>query len=62
LAIPQYKILKGFKKRKKQKRKSETTIHQEHAKTLNKILLNQQYNGNPLQYSCLENPRDGGGW
>ena len=19
-------------------------------------------NGNPLQYSCLENPRDGGGW
>ena len=19
-------------------------------------------NGNPLQYSCLENPRDGGAW
>ena len=19
-------------------------------------------NGNPLQYSCLENPMDGGGW
>ena len=21
-----------------------------------------QGNGNPLQYSCLENPRDGGAW
>ena len=21
-----------------------------------------QYNGNPLQYSCLENPMDGGAW
>ena len=20
------------------------------------------FNGNPLQYSCLENPVDGGGW
>ena len=30
-------------------------------------LLHMQYifgegNGNPLQYSCLENPRDGGAW
>ena len=22
----------------------------------------QRRNGNPLQYSCLENPRDGGAW
>ena len=22
----------------------------------------QQGNGNPLQYSCLENPMDGGAW
>ena len=31
-----------------------------------KILLNQflsgEGNGTPLQYSCLENPRDGGAW
>ena len=25
-------------------------------------LLNGEGNGNPLQYSCLENPRDGGAW
>lgn len=30
-----------FLKRDKQKRKPETTVHREHAKTLNKILLNQ---------------------
>ena len=23
---------------------------------------NGEGNGNPLQYSCLENPRDGGAW
>ena len=23
---------------------------------------NRQGNGNPLQYSCLENPMDGGAW
>ena len=22
----------------------------------------EERNGNPLQYSCLENPRDGGAW
>ena len=22
----------------------------------------EEGNGNPLQYSCLENPRDGGAW
>ena len=26
------------------------------------IQLSHPYNGNPLQYSCLENPRDGGAW
>ena len=24
--------------------------------------INGEGNGNPLQYSCLENPRDGGAW
>jgi len=24
--------------------------------------LNGEGNGNPLQYSCLENPREGGAW
>ena len=24
--------------------------------------LCREGNGNPLQYSCLENPRDGGAW
>ena len=26
------------------------------------ILGNGEGNGNPLQYSCLENPMDGGAW
>ena len=25
-------------------------------------LLSGEGNGNPLQYSCLENPMDGGAW
>ena len=25
-------------------------------------LIHGEGNGNPLQYSCLENPRDGGAW
>ena len=25
-------------------------------------MLDREGNGNPLQYSCLENPRDGGAW
>jgi len=24
--------------------------------------MNREGNGNPLQYSCLENPMDGGAW
>ena len=27
-----------------------------------KILTDGEGNGNPLQCSCLENPRDGGDW
>ena len=27
-----------------------------------KIMTDLDSNGNPLQYSCLENPRDGGAW
>ena len=32
--------------------------------TLNnyKIIKHGEGNGNPLQYSCLENPMDGGAW
>ena len=26
------------------------------------LLCTGEGNGNPLQYSCLENPRDGGAW
>ena len=26
------------------------------------LLCITEGNGNPLQYSCLENPRDGGAW
>ena len=26
------------------------------------IYVYREGNGNPLQYSCLENPRDGGAW
>ena len=26
------------------------------------IIVNGEDNGNPLQYSCLENPMDGGAW
>ena len=30
---------------------------------LNILVYNsREGNGNPLQYSCLENPRDGGAW
>ena len=29
---------------------------------VNPYLKDRQGNGNPLQYSCLENPRDGGAW
>ena len=25
-------------------------------------MLNREGNGTPLQYSCLENPMDGGAW
>ena len=26
------------------------------------LILSGEGNGNPLQYSCLENPMDGGAW
>ena len=29
---------------------------------LNWGMLAEEGNGNPLQYSCLENPMDGGAW
>ena len=30
--------------------------------TLNSLKVIGEGNGNPLQYSCLENPRDRGAW
>ena len=40
------------------------SIHMETQKTLNSqsSLENGEGNGTPVQYSCLENPRDGGAW
>ena len=29
---------------------------------LSMLILIEEGNGNPLQYSCLENPMDGGAW
>ena len=29
---------------------------------INSTLMNLNFNGTPLQYSCLENPMDGGAW
>ena len=40
-------------------------LREENGLTLICILLKAQYgegNGTPLQYSCLENPMDGGAW
>ena len=34
----------------------------ETVETVTDFILGGSGNGNPLQYSCLENPRDGGGW
>ena len=34
----------------------------EHAKSREALGTKLQWLGNPLQYSCLENPRDGGTW
>ena len=33
-----------------------------HARSLGREDLPKGGNGNPLQYSCLENPMDRGGW
>ena len=40
------------------------SIHMETQKTLNSqsSLENGEGNGTPVQYSCLENPMDGGAW
>ena len=40
------------------------TLHMETQKTLNSqsSLENGEGNGTPVQYSCLENPMDGGAW
>ena len=33
-----------------------------HRATAKQNLMEGEGNGNPLQYSCLENPMDGGAW
>ena len=37
-------------------------LHRSCTADLNGILWHVPMNGNPLQCSCLENPRDGGAW
>ena len=39
---------------------SETLTMRKQKEKLRRINLPKDTNGNPLQYSCLENPRDGG--
>ena len=41
-------------------KKFKWTINIKNTKKLN--LFSKQSNGNPLQYSCLENPMDGEAW
>ena len=38
------------------------TTHQAKPPSRQIYLLLTTINGNPLRYSCLENPRDGGAW
>ena len=43
----------------------EDTAGAQLASTINRmspLTLSGEGNGNPLQYSCLENPMDGGAW
>ena len=39
-------------------------VHQSSARIINSHLspISGEDNGNPFQYSCLENPMDGGAW
>ena len=56
-----YQITNGIFHRNRTKN---YTIHMETQKTLNSqsSLENGEGNGTPVQYSCLENPIDGGAW
>ena len=41
---------------------SKITAHGDCSHEIKWCLLLREGNGNPLQYSCLENPMDGGAW
>ena len=62
--MPQLKILHAATKtwsrwvKKKKKKKKYIYIFN----YLDLYIYSGEGNGNPLQYSCLENPRDGGAW
>ena len=49
-------------KKKKKKKKRRTQLYAIYKKLILKIKVSGEGNGNPLQCSCLENPRDGGAW
>ena len=42
--------------------KFEKNCEQEHINLATKSTIGGKGNGTPLQYSCLENPMDGGAW
>ena len=50
---------KKMTSKKLSKRHRPDTINREHKNTFKPT---GEGNGNPLQYSCLENPKDGGAW
>ena len=54
---PQYGVLCGYEALTKNH--LQDTVYRK--KTLYRLLLGEG-NGTPLQYSCLENPMDGGAW
>ena len=54
-----YRIIKSWGCKVKKKREGENSAYQK-ALILGKVI--QEVNGTPLQYSCLENPMDGGAW
>ena len=39
-----------------------TKVHLVKAMVFPVVIYRGEGNGNPLQYSCLENPKDGGAW
>ena len=50
------------KKRKKKKEKNLTAMQETRVRSLGGEDSPGERNGNPLEYSCLENPMDRGAW